>query len=85
LNKKLKTAEIGLAKAQAAYVDVTESITKELIVEWRIAEDKAMKERGENLKIFEVQQDKGLQSTVTHSHLLMTSVQLQRKQMSACL
>jgi hypothetical protein len=85
LNKKLKTAEIGLAKAQAAYVDVTASISPELIQEWGIAEAKAMKERGKALKIFEVQQDKRLLSTTTNGHILMSLFQLQHKQMSACL
>jgi hypothetical protein len=60
LNKKLKTAEKGLLTAREAYEDVTASIKTELIEEWGLAEAKAMRERGEALKIFEVEQNKGL-------------------------
>ena len=58
LTKKHASGLDGLAEAQKAYEGVEASINKNLVKQWRPAEEKAVKERGEALRIFEVQLDK---------------------------
>lgn len=48
----------GRDEAKKTYEEVTASIDAKLIAQWRPLEEKAMKERGEALRIFEVQLDK---------------------------
>jgi hypothetical protein len=59
LLKKLKKAVKGRWEAKEAYDGLGASIDKKLIEEWRVQEAKAMSERGDALKIFEVQEEKG--------------------------
>jgi hypothetical protein len=58
LSKKHIIAIEGRDEAKKAYEEVTASINANLIEQWRPLEARAMKERGETLRIFEVQLDK---------------------------
>ncbi len=60
LSKKLQKARQGLSETQAAFVGLTESLSEENIQEWKRQEEVALRWRGDALKIYEVQQEKGL-------------------------
>ena len=55
-----KRAVKGLSAAKKVLDETTAALNKDLINTWSVAEEKAMKERGEALRIFDVQVDKGM-------------------------
>jgi len=59
LSKKLKKAMEGLSDTKAAYQGLTESLSQEQIQDWIRQEKQASRHRGDALKIYEVQQEKG--------------------------
>ena len=58
LNKAVKAVK-GKQDMKEAYDGLTYSIAENLIMRWRGEEEKAMRERGDALKIFRVHQEKG--------------------------
>jgi hypothetical protein len=59
LLKKYKKAVKGHRDMKTAFNELTETISPNLIEEWTVAEKKAMLERGNLLKIFDVKEDNG--------------------------
>jgi len=59
LSKKLKKAMEGLSDTKAAYQGLTDSLSQEKIQDWIRQEKQASRHRGDALKIYEVQQEKG--------------------------
>jgi len=57
--KKLKKALEGLSETRAAFQGLTDSLSKEKIQDWKRQEKQALRQRGDALKIYEVQQEKG--------------------------
>ena len=56
---KLKKAAKGKRETKVAYDGLTASLDDKLIKVWREQEAKAMRERGDSLKIFQVKEKKG--------------------------
>jgi len=59
LSKKLKKALEGLSETRATFQGLTDSLSKEKIQDWNRQEKQALRQRGDALKIYEVQQEKG--------------------------
>jgi hypothetical protein len=59
LLKKYKKAVRGLADTTAAHEGLTQSLPSELVKKWGEAEQKAMMDRGDALRIFDVVEKKG--------------------------
>ena len=59
LLKKYDRAVKGHNTTKLAYDGLTNSLDEAKLNEWRAAEQKAMSERGEYLRIYEVQEKKG--------------------------
>jgi len=59
LLKKYNCAIKGHETTKLAYDGLTNSLDEAKLNEWRVAEQKAMSERGEYLRIYEVQEKKG--------------------------
>jgi len=49
----------GLSETRAAFLGLTDSLSKEQIQDWKRQEKQASRHRGDALKIYEVQQEKG--------------------------
>lgn len=58
--KKWKTALVQRAEMKSAVDDLTDRISEEWIVEWTALEEKAMEQRGEFLRIYDVAETKGM-------------------------
>jgi hypothetical protein len=60
--KKWKAAEVGVKATKDALEELTSSnrLKKEWIADWTKQEEKAMKERGDSLNIYDVSVGKGL-------------------------
>jgi hypothetical protein len=56
---KGKKAVNGKNQSRLAYEGLTASIDENLILGWMLDEEKAMKERGDSLKIYQVQENTG--------------------------
>jgi hypothetical protein len=86
LIKKHKRAVAGLAETKEAYLALENSLDATKTRVWKRQEQKAMKERGELLRIFEVKADKGNAfCTSTQSIMLIHNTKLQLKLKSAWL
>jgi len=59
LSKKLKKAMEGLSETRAAFQGLTDSLSPDQIQDWKRQEKQALRHRGDALKIYEVQQEKG--------------------------
>jgi hypothetical protein len=59
LSKKLKRAREGLSETGLALQGLTDSLSEEKIEEWKRQEQEALRQGGDALKIYEVQQHKG--------------------------
>jgi len=59
LSKKLKKAMEGLSETRAAFQGLTDSLSPEQIQDWKRQEKQASRHRGDALKLYEVQQEKG--------------------------
>lgn len=66
LKKKLQSASLGVIDARQAFVCLTESLDPELVYTWSEAYQLAVEERGDHLKVFEVQMGKGKMTAVAH-------------------
>ena len=59
LLKKYKRAKSGLTETKSAYDRLAESLDAVKVMEWKEQEQRAMEERGDALRIFEVKLEKG--------------------------
>jgi len=59
LSKKLKKAMEGLSETRAIFQGLTDSLSPDQIQDWKRQEKQASRHRGDALKIYEVQQEKG--------------------------
>jgi len=60
LSKKFQKALEGLSETRAAFQGLTDSLSEDKIQDWKRQEKQASRQRGDALKIYEVQQEKGL-------------------------
>jgi len=60
LSKKFQKALEGLSETRAAFQGLTHSLSEDKIQDWKRQEKQASRQRGDALKIYEVQQEKGL-------------------------
>lgn len=60
LTKKFKLAADRLPDAKANYVQLSNSLSDDLVTKWKKEEEKAMEKRGEALDIYNVQLEKGM-------------------------
>jgi hypothetical protein len=58
LSKKLQKAREGLSETREAYQGLTNSLSPEKIRDWKRQEKKALRQRGDALEIYQVQQTK---------------------------
>ena len=58
--KKVPKALEGLSETRAAFQGLTDSLSEDKIQDWKRQEKQALRQRGDALKIYEVQQEKGL-------------------------
>jgi len=59
LSKKLKKAMEGLSETRATFQGLTDSLSPEQLQDWKRQEKQASRHRGDALKLYEVQQEKG--------------------------
>ena len=59
LSKKFQKALEGLSETRAAFQGLTDSLSEDKIQDWKRQEKQASRQRGDALKIYEVQQEKG--------------------------
>jgi hypothetical protein len=59
LKRKYKNAIDGQETSHKVFVGVDSAITEDLRTQWKEQEDKARQNRGDDLKIYEVQMHKG--------------------------
>jgi len=59
LSKKLKKAMEGLSETRAAFHGLKDSLSPDKIQDWKRQEKQASRHRGDALKIYENQQEKG--------------------------
>jgi len=59
LSKKFQKALEGFSDTRAAFQGLTDSLSEERIQDWKRQEKQASRHRGNALKIYEVQQEKG--------------------------
>jgi hypothetical protein len=67
LKKKLQRAKVNLPKAHEVFESLTQSLSPETTQEWMKLEQKAMSTRGDALRIYEVQLDKGESHLINYS------------------
>jgi len=60
LSNKFQKALEGLSETRAAFQGLTDSLAEDKIQDWKRQEKQALRQRGDALKIYEVQQEKGL-------------------------
>jgi len=60
LSKKFQKALEGLSETRVAFQGLTDSLSEDKIQDWKRQEKQASRQRGYALKIYEVQQEKGL-------------------------
>jgi len=60
LSKKFQKALEGLSETRAAFQGLTDSLSEDKIQDWKRKGKQASRQRGDALKIYEVQQEKGL-------------------------
>jgi len=60
LSKKFQKALEGLSETRAAFQGLTDSLSEDKIQDWKRQEKQALRQREDALKIYEVQQEKGL-------------------------
>jgi hypothetical protein len=66
LLRKHEKAVDGRRDTKTAFHELTETISPDLIGEWTALEKKAMLERGDLLKIFDVKEDNGENTGLKH-------------------
>jgi len=59
LSKKFQKALEGFSETRATFQGLTDSLSEERIQDWKRQEKQASRHRGNALKIYEVQQEKG--------------------------
>jgi len=59
LSKKFQKALEGLSETRVAFQGLTDSLSEDKIQDWKRQEKQASRQRGDALKIYEVQQEKG--------------------------
>lgn len=67
LCKKFKKAKIGVKDTSEAYQDLSKALDKGLVQTWQKDEQKAQVERGEALRIYDVQLEQGMESLSIYS------------------
>jgi len=60
LSKKFQKALEGLSETRVAFQGLTDSLSEDKIQDWKRQEKQPSRQRGDALKIYEVQQEKGL-------------------------
>jgi hypothetical protein len=70
LKKKLQRAKVNLPKTRDVFESLTQSLSPETIQEWMELEQEAMSTRGDALRIYEVQLDKGDSHLINYSFAL---------------
>jgi hypothetical protein len=65
LAKKFKRATHSLAESELAFQGLTQSLSHENILDWQRQEQEALSQRGDALKIYEVQVEKGLHTDLS--------------------
>ena len=71
LLKKYKKAIPSWQEAKTSHEGLTESLETRLVEEWSQMEEKAMKERGDALTVFDVVEKKGM---MLHSDIIATVI-----------
>jgi hypothetical protein len=77
LRSKYKSAIEGRERSEAAFKDLNANVDEVPLAEWQEEESKAMENRGEYLRIYEVQIEKGLFFAVGEDSMLTNHLSIQ--------
>ena len=59
LAKKYKKGVPAMEESQRVFEELTAALSGDLVEEWKIGEEKAMRDRGDALRIYDVKEVKG--------------------------
>ena len=74
LRKKFEKATVGLKETSEAYLELSAALETKLIDTWKMEEQKAQVERGEALRIYDIQLEQGIETLLVNLEWLTKAV-----------